>query len=264
MSHLLLGAAAPPLFANPHRACNTCLQQGIAMLNCARTPAVPLPGALPGAPPVIQWGTHVMFYGVAMPGYHLGVHRIGRLCNNCELIEIAAYHTRLYGGPRKPGTPGSAASNRAQAKAANTCLCQADLAKTYCYRDRRDMLNSIRLTSDENAGIGGWLECLQLNPVTGKSEIVVTDATLHTLRNRRAGVSESNACRCGADIPLAQAANIGPPPTLLPIPVAMCTACDGIIIDVNHGDVVGWAASGRQARIPTETNLRLNRNVPQV
>ena len=248
---------APPVFVNPHRACDTCIAQGIAMLRCDKTPRF-------GAP-LIEYGTHHLFYGIPLGGQHLGVHRLGRLCRNCEDDEISAYHTRLYGGTRKPGAPGTQRFNLAQAKAANTCLYQADLAKPYCYRDRRNMLLDIQTASRDNAGQLQWLEHLDFNPVTQKAEFVATPAALAALRARRvANVSEDNACRCGAEIPLAGPAQFGGPNNI-PIPVAMCTACSGVVVDPTHPRVVNWRTGGRPPRGPsTETNLRLGRNVPRV
>ena len=208
---------------------------------------------------VIGRGANSVFRGFATPTTHLGVHRIGRLCQSCEDGEIAAYYERLYSkGRRRPGT---AAFTRAQAKEADTCGCNADLANPYCFRDRTEMINDVQMTSFDNAGPGEWLEHLELNPNTHKAQYVQTPALYAALQARRWLVFEPNACRCGEDIPLGGAVG----PTGIPVPVTMCTACNGIIIDVNHARVVNWQNQGRTARGQSkEKNMLLNRRVPRI
>lgn len=188
----------------------------------------------------------------------MGAHWRGRLCTDCEDDEIAAYHERLYGGRRRQARAATLA--RAQAKAANTCKCEAQLAEPLCFNDREILQNNVRQESHLNAGPNGWLRHMELDPVTGKAHYVMTPA-LHAIQqaNRVANGFHLNACRCGSDIAGAGPGTYGP--NNVPVPVAFCTACNGTIIDVNHARVTGWQAKGRSARtgLRTETNLRLPR-----
>ena len=144
--------------------------------------------------------------------------------------------------------------------AANTCKCEFELGKELCFRDRQDALQRIQEESADNAGPNGWLAHLHYAPNLGRARYVRDAALCATLqRSRLNNGKEPNACRCGRSIPLSPVAAGS-----ISRPVAMCTACSGMIVEFAHPRVRDWVPSSRQRRGRNETNMELGRNVPDV
>ena len=184
-----------------------------------------------------------------------GAHTLGKLCNRCEDAEIEAYHGRL-----KTKTTALRPSFKQTTAAANTCKCEIELGKDLCFRDRQDALQRIQLESASNAGPDGWLAHLHYAPTLGRARYVRDAALYATLqRSRRTNGKEPSACRCGRSIPLRPLAAGS-----IPRPVAMCTACSGMIVEFAHPRIRDWVPPSRQPRGTTETNMELGRNVPDV
>ena len=196
--------------------------------------------------------------GVQQVDLQLGAHHVGKLCFLCENTEIQRYWQRRFGGVRR----------QAEARAANTCKCAAFLSKRLCYQDRVNYLLDVEQKSLHTAaGPGCWLQWLFIHPVTGRATWATAGNVAqrnHITNSRGPGTPfEANACRCGRDI---LTAGVAYGANNTPTPVAMCTACDGILIDVTHDRVTGWANGNLAPTLPSheQGNLKLRRNVPEV
>ena len=245
------------------RVCPTCADQVFEMVDEDRQLW------LGGLPPIHRRGQTSFFYGLH------GIWQRGHLCQRCQNDEIAAYHQRLHSGRQ---------TQAAREKAANTCTCKAKLRKRYCLEDREGLLEDLYRKATSNAiGMPNlalppcWLEFLEYDPALGRAVRVENDPHRIRLnrqrrlggRNPAGGNAWWNGCRCGRDIPVPVLPAAPFPVTIdgLPTPVAMCTACSGVIIDVNSPQVANYAAMARQARgagNAEERNLKLGRVVPIV
>lgn len=253
--------------------CDNCDILGRAHANVSRWTALPPPlgiGYMKSEESVFRednppWGPP--WTTAANPPFQLGAHHLGKLCTACEDNEIAAFHERVVSGrARQPRTP--AAVQAARVREARTCKCEKRLAKRMCFDDRMEVLFDIERDSGRNAGRNGvnFLHWLWFNPATGRAEQANTPARQAVLSAFRgwhpASPCFQNACRCGHMVLKANHVVLN---NRTPTPVAMCTACDGILIDINHARVTGWAANGRQRRqrvAGRERNLKLGRPVP--
>ncbi|KAK5111304.1 hypothetical protein LTR85_012199 [Meristemomyces frigidus] len=220
----------------PFMVCNTCEWQSTMMHNHSRRRAT---SANPG---FRIRGTDALIEGP------LGAHTRGRLCNHCTAQEIEAYYNRRYVNGRTK-TPDQASS---------TCKCTKELGKWLCYTDRKDLMKRIQADTDSNAGQGGWLEHIEWVPAIRGAFWHPIPAPL--LARRAAAGRCRNPCRCGRDIPRPAA------PLAVPTPVAMCTACSGVIVDVAHNRVINWQANpiwpvGYHAQLTLENNLELGREM---
>lgn len=258
--------------------CDSCDAQGRAMANTDRfLGALPvnigevLPSYCRGAETVFRdaGASQLAALGLGVPPHdvQLGAHHVGLLCGLCENLEIQRYWQRRFGGARR----------QTAARAANTCKCDAHLRKRLCYRDRADYLLDVQRKSWDTAADPfwfSWLRWLQFNPATGRPEYcqdrphAPARAALQNGRHNDP-FREDNACRCGRDIPFRPRAPAAGHflANGTPTPVAMCTACDGIIVDVAHPRVSGWAnMQVIPAMLPVEEqgNLKLKRVVDEV
>lgn len=275
--------------------CTACELQGLAMSMADRhhllPPPPPAPGAPPGGPAVFfipghemvfhndeAANNHAMRHGVAAFNIQLGIHHIGRLCRLCENTEIVRYWERRTQGVR-PQT---------EEKASNTCKCEAYLNKNLCYQDRcNGLLNARQKSGDNAAWPNAWLKWLFFDPADDRAKWATAEPTGAAARAAILAArgnplplvgAERNACRCGREIPKRGAqhrSRLHRSRPNTPIPVAMCTACDGVVIDVLHPRVSGWANFRRTRRNdpqappvlpPREqgSSLKLRRWVPQV
>ena len=248
-------AAGPGATTTRRTVCNHCDQYSRMMCACDRFLLNAAPTFIRSEERVFRDRNPVWPAGWN-PGQHhsLGAHTLGNLCRECQNEEIANYFQRwiVEGGDWQA--------------VANTCRCEALLRKRLCYGDRQEVLLDVEQRSGHNAAWpANFLQWLQYNPATRRAESAVTpaaQAALLAVRGPGTG-NETNGCRCGRAI---ATANVAYTANGTPTPVAMCTACDGIIIDTNSPIVAGWRARARPRRPAgrREANLRLGRNVPHV
>jgi hypothetical protein len=197
---------------NPFQVCLNCKTRGGAVSKRHRRPI-----AAPAAAPF-----NIRARGTLLDGQR-GAWNRGRLCDRCVNLEIAAYFNRRYVGRKKTAD-----------QAANTCKCEKELRKYYCVRDMIDACARIQNATDRNAGPGGWLEHLEYQPAQNRARSFAANAAF--LNRRQAGGFLRNACRCGRDVPLPPAGQANH----VPVPVAACTACSGIIVDHAHPMVTNF------------------------
>ncbi|KAK4548254.1 hypothetical protein LTR36_010124 [Oleoguttula mirabilis] len=121
-------------------------------------------------------------------------------------------------------------------------------------------MSSIQEDTERLAGQGGWLEHLEWDV---NARCATWQANSIALLNRRAAAGQSsNACRCGRDIPAPGAAVA----MTVPTPVAMCTACSGVLVDINSNVVVNWQQNpvypaNYNAVLTLENHLTLGRDL---
>ena len=227
--HHIDGAGAP---IRPFGICLVCERQANYMLSNDRRRA----NAADDAPYNIR--------GRPLDGIR-GAHTRGHLCDICVAVEIEAYHNRRWVGRR----------TRVDL-AASTCKCEKALRKRLCYRDKRDLMTSIQKDTDRFAGPDGWLEHLDYDSYLNRAIFVADNTALR--RRRKASRRRRNACRCGRDLRKSHADETFNTPT----PVAMCTACSGVVVDPTHPKVTNW--NGTTKLLPGESHLRLGRAVPGI
>lgn len=202
------GATVTPFYS-----CPVCQTEGSRMLNHARRRATDAGLVFP------------IRGRVALRSGTQGYRTRGRLCNHCTAMEIEAYYRRRYVNGR----------TKSAQDAGSTCKCDKELRKKLCYLDRRDLQDRIQHDTDRFAGQGGWLEHLDHDLRTNRAIWVGANAALLN-RRRNAGLCD-NACRCGRDIQ----PPVGPQGIFdVPTPVAVCTACTGVHVDITHNGVVNW------------------------
>ena len=204
-------AAGNPI--NPFDVCLACQLVGSRITNRNRKPIT--------APPAAPF--HIRARGRLLRGGPNSAWNRGRLCDSCIDYEIVEYYKRRFIGRRK--TP---------ARAANTCKCEKELRKHYCVKDRIAAYTKIQESSDRNAGQGGWLEHIDYQAATNRARYFNPNGAL--LARRAAAGCASNACRCGKDMRLLGAGHA----YNVPVPVAACTACSGVIVDVTHDRVINF------------------------
>ena len=218
--------------ANPYHMCITCETHAGRMVNNDRrlvTAAANAPFNMRGRP---------------LTGA-LGAHTRGRLCDRCRDVEIEAYWNRRYVGRKKT-----------EDQAKSTCRCLKLIRKRLCYWDREDVRARIQSDTDRFAGPGGWLEHIDFDP--DQFRAVFDDHNANLLAQRRAAGMQDAACRCGrsiARVPAAQQFNV-------PQPVALCTACSGVIVTPGHPRVRNFPWTTRAN--DDEQNMDLGRAIPNV
>lgn len=189
--------------------------------------------------------------------FGFGVHQLGTLCRRCRNTEIERYWQRRFSGVRR----------QTAAKASNTCKCEAHLRdKTLCFDDRVSKHEEITYASRRNTkGILRWLY-RDPNDSDRVKLAVSVPAMAWVLATRGANAAlEDNACRCGRAIPKRKV-QWGLMDDV-PVPVAMCTCCEGVIVDTTHRKVTGRANRQRGLRpkmLPEAELGRLKLNRPVV
>lgn len=122
-------------------------------------------------------------------------------------------------------------------------------------KDTIEASDKIQNATDNHAGPGpeAWLRHIEYDEENNRARYVMANTAL--LARRAAPGMSSNACRCGRDVPQTNLAE-------LPSPVAACTACSGVIVDIDHERVTNFVFN--HARVPGPTNLVYGRRLPQV
>lgn len=199
---------------------------------------------------------HLVAIGIPLPQLRFGAHHMGRLCERCENTEIQRYWERRFAGARR----------QTEAQAGNTCKCEAFLRKRLCFEDRISKLHQTRDTAHRNAH--DFLQWLYRDPTDNdKLKLAVTPPARAFVWARRHmnAAFEDNACRCGREI---RGVNVNYGlMNNIPTPAAICTSCDGVIIDTAAARVTAWPNRPRLPRLPTlppqeeQRNFELGRNV---